>query len=106
MVETWVATELTKLMGATDPRLRLYFWRTHAGREVDFLIERGTDLVAIEVKWSHRIQDSDLGGLKRCTEDLAERLRFSVVLYGGTETVPLASRMAAIPFSVFFGVAE
>jgi len=36
--------------GSLDYRIRLYFWRTQTGQEVDFLIERGRDLVAMEVK--------------------------------------------------------
>ncbi len=40
MVETWVFSELMKLMPITDHRLRLYFWRTSTGQEVDFLLEQ------------------------------------------------------------------
>ncbi len=104
MVETWVASELLKLMPITDHRLQLYFWRTQIGQEVDFLVERGGELVAIEVKWTHRIDESEIASLKRCAEDLKEKLRLSVLLYGGTEIVPIAPKIIAIPFPVFFGI--
>lgn len=104
MVETWVAAELRKLM-SLDSRYRLYFWRTHTGREADFLIERGEELVAIEVKWAGGIGDSDLAGLKDCAQALGERLRFSVLLYPGTQVVALDRRTVAVPFGAFFGVA-
>ena len=104
MVETWMAAELIKLMPLSDYRLRLYFWRTQTGQEVDFLVERGKDLVAIEVKWARRIEESDIRNLERCAEDLKDRLRFSVVLYGGTEIVPLSPKIVALPFPVFFGI--
>jgi len=103
MVETWVASELLKLMPISDHRLRLYFWRTQGGQEVDFLIERGSKLVAVEVKWSHRVDQSMITHLKRCAEDLKGRLCFSVILYAGREIVPFAPQIVAIPFSVFFG---
>jgi predicted AAA+ superfamily ATPase len=105
VVETWVASEILKLMAPTDPRLQLYFWRTQTGQEVDFLIERGRDLVAIEVKWGQRIEELDIANLRRCGEALKDRLRFSVVLYGGTEVVALSPKIVAMPFSLFFGVA-
>jgi predicted AAA+ superfamily ATPase len=76
VVETWVASELLKLISATDHRLQLYFWRTQTGQEMDFLIERGGRLVAIEVKWAHRIEESDVANLKRCAGDLKEKFIF------------------------------
>ncbi len=39
MAETWVAAELRKLLSVARPFCRVYFWRTHAGQEVDFLLE-------------------------------------------------------------------
>lgn len=101
MVETWVAGELRKLMAASGPLWRLYFWRTHAGREVDFLVERGEECVGLEVKWSVRIGGSDLSGLRQCAEALGNRFRFGVLLYPGTETLALDARTLAVPFDVF-----
>ena len=104
MVETWVACELLKLMPVLDHRFRLYFWRTQTGQEVDFLIERAGKLVAIEVKWGHQINESDIKHLNRLAEDLKERLLFSVILYSGVESIPLGPKTVATPFPVFFGV--
>jgi predicted AAA+ superfamily ATPase len=104
MVETWVSSELMKLLPVTDDRLRLYFWRTHMGQEIDFLIERAGKVVAIEVKWSYRIDDSDVANLKRCSEYLKDKLVFAVILYTGTEILALTPRIIAIPFPTFFGL--
>ena len=104
LVETWVASELLKLMPVSDHRLQLYFWRTQGGREVDFILERGRELVAIEVKWGQRINESDLSNLRHCEEELKDKLRFSIILYNGTETVSFSPRIIAIPFPVFFGI--
>ncbi|MEW5902374.1 MAG: DUF4143 domain-containing protein, partial [Acidobacteriota bacterium] len=105
LVETWAAGELTKLMSVTDPRLRLFFWRTRMGQEVDFIIERGRRVAAIEVKWSARLDDAAARTLDRCVREIGDRAALAVILYGGDETVPLSSRMMAIPFAVFFGAA-
>lgn len=103
-VETWVASELLKLMPLTDHRLKLYFWRTQTGQEVDFLIERGREIVALEVKWGRRIEEGDIRNLRRCAEDTKGRIRFSVFLYGGSEVLALTPNMVAIPFPTFFGI--
>ncbi|MGB9629402.1 MAG: ATP-binding protein [Thermodesulfobacteriota bacterium] len=102
MVETWVASELLKIVSVLNHQFRIYFWRTHAGQEVDFLIEQGRRLVAIEVKWGHRIDESDMRNLDRLAEDLKERLLFSIILYSGEETLPLNPKTVAMPFSIFF----
>ena len=104
MVETWVCSELIKLIASSDFRMQIFFWRTQTGSEVDFLLEHSGESVALEVKWSHKIEDSAITLLKRCADDLKERLRLSVILYGGTEVVPLTPKMIAIPFPVFFGI--
>jgi predicted AAA+ superfamily ATPase len=102
LVETWVAMELLKMISVLDHRYKLFFWRTHAGQEVDFILEKGSKLVAIEVKWGHSISDSDVLNLKKCSEDLKDRLHFSIILYGGTEIVPFTPRIVAVPFPAFF----
>ena len=104
MVETWVAAEISKLMAVTDSRFHLYFWRTHAGHEIDFLLELGGKLVAIEVKWSSKVDESALSSVERCHDDLKGKLLRSVILYGGTEVVPFSPKTIAIPFAVFFGI--
>lgn len=104
MVETWAASEILKLMAVTNFRFHLYFWRTHAGQEVDFLLELGRNLVAIEVKWSSTVDESALSSLERCHEDLKGRVVMSVILYGGTEVVALTPKTIAIPYPVFFGI--
>jgi hypothetical protein len=67
-------------------------------------MERGRELVAVEVKRGHRGHESDILNLQRCAEDLKEKLRLSVILYSGTEIVPFSPQVIAIPFAVFFGI--
>ncbi len=104
MVETWVAAELRKLLTTADPRIGLWYWRPHAGREVDFLLERGDALVALEVKWTQRISEADVAGLHQCMRDLKGRVRFGILLYPGTELLSLDRHTLAVPFSIFCGV--
>ena len=48
--ETFVYAELAKSFLNHGREIDLYFWRTSGGREVDFLVERGEELLAIEAK--------------------------------------------------------
>jgi predicted AAA+ superfamily ATPase len=106
MVETWIASELLKLMSVTDQRLQLYFWRTQTGQEVDFFIESKGKIAALEVKWAHRISESDIKSVKQSAEDLKERFQIAVILYRGTEIVPFSPSIVAIPFPLFFGIGK
>jgi predicted AAA+ superfamily ATPase len=103
MVETWVAGELMKMASLSPGRTDLWYWRTHVGAEVDFILECGGQLVGVEVKLSSGIGKKDLAGMRFCEEALGERWNLGVLLYGGTEVLPLGKRMVAVPFSVFFG---
>lgn len=104
LVETWVTAELRKVIAVAGPGVGLWYWRTHAGREVDFLIEQGEALVAVEVKWSQRISEADGASLHQCARDLKGRVHLSVLLYPGTEALALDTRTLAVPFSIFLGV--
>ena len=48
--ETFVFAELAKSFLNHGREIDLYFWRTSGGREVDFLLQRGEELLAIEAK--------------------------------------------------------
>lgn len=51
------------------PEARIFFWRTEAGTEVDFVIYGPKIFLAIEVKNTSHVQKSDLSGLKSFGED-------------------------------------
>jgi len=104
IVETWAASELRKLISIGGGRYQLYYWRTYAGREVDFIIENGEKIIAVEVKWSHKLERSDIAGLKDCARDLKGRHVLSVLLYPGTELVAIDKQTIAMPFGFFFGI--
>ncbi|MFN8489463.1 MAG: ATP-binding protein [Caldilineaceae bacterium] len=48
--ETFIYLHLRVLTSLLIPRARLYFWRTQTGDEVDFVVEHGRRLLAIEIK--------------------------------------------------------
>jgi predicted AAA+ superfamily ATPase len=51
LFETWAHAELFKATSLEAPPPELLFWRTRTNQVVDFLIERGGEIVGIEVRW-------------------------------------------------------
>lgn len=103
MVETFVAAELRKLLALAPGKTHLWFWRVEHGREVDFLLERAGEVVGIEVKWGSGASASDLAGLRDCQAALGRAFRLGVLLYPGTDVVPLDRKLIAVPLSVLLG---
>src|SRR5262249_8129735 len=95
MLETWVANELKKSLGVVAEPTQLWYWRTHANKEVDFLLERGERIVGIEVKLGTGFRTSDLRGLSACEETLGRHWHLGVLAHTGTEIVPIGERLVA-----------
>jgi len=82
-LETLVAQHLRAWIDYATSSVRLYYWRTRAGNEVDFVLYGDTTFVAIEVKNSSRVRPEDLRGLRSFGEDYPEARR--ILLYRGTQ---------------------
>jgi predicted AAA+ superfamily ATPase len=82
-LEGLVAQHLRAWIDYRHPAANLYYWRTSAGTEVDFVVY-GKDLFwAIEVKNAAHVQPRDLKALRTFGEDYPEAKRF--LLYRGRE---------------------
>ena len=103
LLETWVASELKKLIALESEPMSLYGWRTQTGQEVDFLVEKGGRFLAIEVKSGQHIDKTALNSFKTLRESLGNNLIFGLVLYGGKEITPLGEKLLAVPYEFFFG---
>jgi len=82
-LEGLVAQHLKAWIDYRHPTANLYYWRTSAGTEVDFVVY-GKDLFwGVEVKNSAHVQPRDLKALRTFGEDYPEAERF--LLYRGRE---------------------
>jgi hypothetical protein len=102
LVESWVYGQLLALLGRSPGSAELYFWRTHAGAEVDFVLASGRRLLPIEVKWSAAPRAPALRGIESFLAEFRDRAPFGVVLHRGTEPVALRARVLALPLAVAF----
>lgn len=82
-LEGLVAQHLRAWIDYRDADLRLHFWRTRAGSEVDFVLYGGDGLFAIEVKSGERVRPEDLRGLRAFLTDYPEAE--ATLVYGGRE---------------------
>jgi predicted AAA+ superfamily ATPase len=105
LLESFVAHELGKQITWSRLRPKLYYYRTAAGREVDFVLEgAGGQLVGIEVKASATLDSKDVRGLEDLAETAGKRFHRGVVLYAGAEVVPFARNVHALPVSALWHV--
>lgn len=80
-LEGLIFQELKAINSYLNLDYRLYYWRTAAGAEVDFILYGKKDIKAIEVKRSSKINRHDLRGLKLFLEDYPAAKAYMV--YGG-----------------------
>jgi hypothetical protein len=100
LLESFVFSEVLKLMTASDLRLTPHHFRDRDMREVDIVLERDDGMIAaIEVKASATVKASDFSGLRALADACGDRFAFGVVLYDSTDVVPFGDRLAAAPLS-------
>lgn len=80
-LEGLVAQHLRAWVAYSSQRTDLFYWRTRAGSEVDFVVYGDFGLQAIEVKNARRVYRADLRALASFTDDYPEAE--PVLLYRG-----------------------
>lgn len=95
--ETMIYMHINAEIQLMTPIPRLYFWRTSTGKEVDFVIEWGRKLVAVEVKLADQVRYSDLHNLRIFMEEYPETTA-SLVIYAGNEIKIMDKDIIAVPW--------
>jgi predicted AAA+ superfamily ATPase len=91
--EGFVVEQVLGALALAGVDARPYFWRTHAGAEVDLLLDVGRAIIPLEVKLSGTPSASR--GLRECMKDLSCPVGF--VLHGGEDSFPLGRGVRALP---------
>jgi uncharacterized protein len=95
--EALIHQHLLALAQLSVPRASVFSWRTQGNDEVDFVVEHGRDVVAIEVKLSQRVSFADAQGLTAFMTAYP-KAKAGLLLYAGNETRVLGDRMVALPW--------
>ena len=100
LLESFVFSEVMKLVTASDTELTPHHFRDQQMHEVDIVLERDDGMVAgIEVKAPATVRSGDFAGLRYLAEACGERFANGIVLYDSTDFVPFGDRLAAVPMS-------
>lgn len=104
VLETFVFAELLKHATTAEGDYRLLYYRDADAFEVDIVIENAAGhVVGIEIKAAATVNKTDLRGLHKLASIAGDQFRLGVVLYDGTETMPLGQGLWAAPLSSLWG---
>lgn len=105
VLETFVYGELLKHTTTAHGDYRLLYYRDADQVEVDVVIENALgELVGVEVKAAASVRETDLRGLKKLAHLAGAQFKMGVLLYDGTETLPLGNGIWAVPLSTLWGI--
>ena len=84
--ESFVLSELYKNFTHRGEQPRLYFWRDAAGHEVDVVVERGAELLPVEIKSAQTVASDFFNNLAYWRELTGVEEGPSALIYGGDQT--------------------
>jgi predicted AAA+ superfamily ATPase len=103
LLETFVFSEISKLITWTDHEVTVHHYRDKDQHEVDLILERDDGaVVGIEIKASATVTEHDFGGLRRLARTCGDQLKLGLVLYDGEISVPFGERLFAAPISTLW----
>lgn len=83
-LENLIFHDLLAWRDARLERADLFYWRTTAGEEVDFVVETGGRLLPIEVKATTRPRFADTANLRTFRREYGEASYPGLLLHAGT----------------------
>ena len=89
MIEQIISREMLKKTGSL-----FYFYRTHAGAEIDLIIERGSERIGYEFKCSVSIGKRDWANLRAGIDEGVIHKGFLV--YMGERNFPVAKQISVL----------
>jgi len=99
--ESFIFSELKKHISFGVDNTDIFHYHTSDKKEIDFILSRGEQLLAIEVKASHSVERGDFKHIfdfqKRSNRDI-----LGVVFYMGESVLEIDENNFAVPFGVFF----
>jgi len=95
--EGLVIEEIASLAARRLIRPELFFWRTHAGAEVDLLIIEGRRILPVEIKLGAAVDHYAVAGLRQCMKDLG--LRRGWIVTTATDRRRMSAGIEVIPWA-------
>jgi predicted AAA+ superfamily ATPase len=98
IMETAVLSEISKTLIHRGTDLRVYFWRTSDGTEVDIVVEIAGKLVPVEVKLSGTPRPAMASSIKTFQKIFGDKAAPGYVVYPGDIRLPLGPMVTAYPY--------
>lgn len=106
--ETFVLSELIKANTYAQSPVELGYYRTNDGKEIDFILDNGEQLIAIEIKAAHTVTQSDFKHIRYFIEQQPDKVAKAIVMYAGDKCLPFGEHegveLWAVPFSMLSGI--
>lgn len=101
ILESYVVNEFIRALQIQKHNYRTYHWRSPDHREIDLLIERGQDVLGIEIKAARGFDGDDLRHLRWFAQKGPGRNRrfTGLLIYLGDRALPLGDNIYALPIS-------
>ena len=100
LFEHFIFNQLLDHASSLGKPMRISSYRTEHGAEVDFIVEQGNKVTALEVKASKNVGRSDLRGLKSFS-DYYKKKHNSLIVYLGS-TVKMVEGIRVLPWAKLF----
>jgi predicted AAA+ superfamily ATPase len=105
LFETMIYGEIAKRRHNMQAPWDIYFWRDHGGSEVDFILEDGPELTAVEVKSGATFHPDSIAALSRFSVTAGKDLKRSMLVYGGIESFDF-KHVAIVPWNELWSSLE
>ncbi len=94
--ETFIFNEMQKTVANYGKVAEFYSWRTEDKAEVDIIVSTPEGIVPFEVKWSSKLTNRDISGLKSFLKAYPD-VKNGYVIYRGEQIEQMTDRITAIP---------
>ena len=100
LYETFVFSELLKHITYSKDVLEFFYYRTQDKKEIDFIVKKGENILAIEVKSSYSVKKDDFKHIidfqSRSNKNIT-----GIVLYSGEKVIGFSDTLFAVPLGIF-----
>lgn len=103
LFENLIFHHLKALAGTFTPKLRLYYWRTMKGAEVNLVLEWGRKIVAVEIKLTESPSYADYEGLEAFLKDHPEASA-GILVHTGRKVTRMGTKIIALPWTMLAGL--
>lgn len=97
LYENWIFSELLKWKQLQTIEPELYFYRTAAGKEIDFLLIGKRKIVPLEITFSQVVSSTDARNMVSFLEEYRQLASTGIIIYPGKEMHLVMKNIWAIP---------